>query len=335
MQFLTIEKDTMLQDLADRVGDRNVDAVLSTNGLQRVPNIGQMLNSMYQAAAGDSSISVNPQKKASILNQLTTDSDIFEYVALSNESSWKVYSQYNGIPGTIRLPETVVLPDADDIMGNEVHIGKDLYEQAMSQLLNPPHYIDPSIFNEYSTIGNIRTLEYRESNASVVDWFNIPWGQITLYSSLSGESIDFPVYPDDVSDSRRATYVTMPDLLYQYEPWYLYDSSGPRTNSYLFDMHRDMWTGDHRDGNANRLIRFCQANCYPRYSGASVNTALVTLYIAGSPLITGIMEDVSVKWDGPIGLDGWYLHFQVEITITEVAQTALNYDTVRNIPLIG
>ena len=127
----------------------------------------------------------------------------------------------------------------------------------------------------------------------------------------------------------------MPDLLYQYEPWQVYDSSGPRSNTYTIEAHRDMWTGDHRDGKANEMIRFFESNLYARYSGSSVITPLVTLYVAGSSLITGVMTDCSVTWDGPIGLDGWYLHFKMNFTIVEVSQTALNYDTIKKMPLIG
>ena len=43
----------------------------------------------------------------------------------------------------------------------------------------------------------------------------IPWGKITLYDSISRESIDFPVYPEAISASRSASYGTMQDMLYQ------------------------------------------------------------------------------------------------------------------------
>ena len=61
----------------------------------------------------------------------------------------------------------------------------------------------------------------------------------------------------------------------------------------------------------------------------------VTLYVSGSPLIHGVMEDVSVKWDGPILSDGWYAHCELTLNIIEISQQALTYDSVRNLPLIG
>ena len=334
MQYLSIDASTTLQDLSNRVGDRNVQSILAVNDLERSPNIGQQWSALVNSISKDTTISVDPQRKASLLNNMTTDSDVFENAALQSNSAWRVTSQLGTFPNYLQVPNTLTLPDADDVIGNGIAVDNSIYQSAMSQLLNAPHYIDPSIFNEYSSSRNVRTLEFR-TTTSTVNWFNIPWGQITLYSSISDSSLDIPAYPEEVQDSRKANYTTMPDLLYQYEPWYLYESSGPRTNTYTFNLHRDMWSGDHRDGQANQLIRFCQANCYPQFSGAAVNIPTVTLYVAGSPLISGIMEDVSVTWDGPIGLDGWYLRFDLELTITEISTIALNYESVQNISLIG
>ena len=100
-------------------------------------------------------------------------------------------------------------------------------------------------------------------------------------------------------------------------------------------MHRDMWSGDHRDGKCNDLIRFCQANCYPDYNGAAVNTSIVSLYVAGQCLIRGILTEVKTTWSGPIGLDGFYLAVSMSLTFTEVSDIPLNYSTVRRKGLIG
>ena len=96
-----------------------------------------------------------------------------------------------------------------------------------------------------------------------------------------------------------------------------------------------MWTGDHRDGKANELIRICEANCYPEFNGSMVNTSTVTLYVKGNALISGVLVDVHKTWDGPIGLDGWYLMCNLSLEIIEVSPTALNYNVVKNKPLIG
>ena len=163
----------------------------------------------------------------------------------------------------------------------------------------------------------------------------MPWGEIALYSTLSpDELLYFPVYPNGFDDGVVANYEEMGEMLYQYEPWKVYKSSGPRENTYTFEFHRDMWTGDHRDGCANDLIRGCEANCFPDYDGSLVNVPIVTLYIHGVNHITGVMTSCKVKWDGPIGLDGFYLKCELTIGITEVSPQALSYSTVRNKGLI-
>lgn len=333
MQFLTISDSTTLAELSDRVGDRNVERMLAINGLTRTPRIGRQfrnnVNNIIQTNQ-----SANWQRKSTVLNQFSSDSDIFETAALLDDNSWKVLSALETFPGMLKVPETVVLPSAVDILGNGQGVGSVIYNQVMQSLSTPPHTVDPSIFNEYSIRKGSQIVDYVDRNTDAMQWFNLPWGDITLYSSAANDSIDFPVYPEEYEDGVKANYTTMPDLLYQYEPWYLYQSSGPRTNSFTFHAHRDMWTGDHRDGKANELIRFCEAACYPEYNGSAVNSDTVTLYIKGSPLISGIMTDVSVKWMGPIGLDGWYLEFELTINITEISTTELNNTSVRQKPLI-
>lgn len=334
MQYLIINENARLSDIANIVGDRNVEAILAANNLNRVPNIGQVLNQTYQSILSNAS-EVDPQRKSTLLNSFSSDSDIFEYAALLDEAGWKILSTIDAFQNTLKIPETIVLPDMTEVLGNGIHISTEIYKSVMNMLSSPPYSIDPGVFNEYSTIRNVRPTGEDKSYGPTTNWFPLPWGKITLYSSLSNQSIDFPVYPEEMQDGRVANYTTMPDMLYQYEPWYLYESSGPRSNTYTFNMHRDMFTGDHRDGRANELIRFCEANCFPNYSGAAVVTPTVTLYIMGQPLISGILTECRTKWDGPIGLDGWYLHFTLELTITEISKEALSYSTVRQKPLIG
>ena len=107
-------------------------------------------------------------------------------------------------------------------------------------------------------------------------------------------------------------------------------------NSQQQNVYRQGRTHVQSDGKANELIRFCQAFLYPVYSGSAVNTSTATLYVAGSPFISGIITDVSVDWDGPISsVDNWYLHFKISISFIEVSTQALNHDVVRGLPLIG
>lgn len=335
MQFLNISSSTKLSELSNTVGDRNLEYVLNANQLIRTPNIGKQFSDKCKSVSGSDSPEVDWTRKSALLNGFVSSSDIFEKAATSDESEWKIISTLGTFRNMLKIPDTISLPSTVDILGNDEHIDKEIYNKAMRQL-ETTHVIDPAIFNTYSSIKPSKIVDTVDtSTKDVFQYFNIPWGEVTLYSSLDGDSVDFPVYPEELSDSRKANYTTMPDLLYQYEPWQLYQGSGPRSNTYVFSFHRDMWTGDHRDGKANELIRFCEACCYPEYNGSAVNTSTVTLLIAGQPHIVGIITDVSTKWDGPIGLDGWYLHCELSITITEVATSALSYSSVKSKPLIG
>lgn len=335
MQFLSIDKDTSLSTLSDIVGDRNVESILFTNNLKRIHNVGKAFSSMCSKTIEETS-DIDSQRKMTLLNTVTDTADVFEAVSLLDNTGWRLFSTLGTLPSMLKIPETITLPMTVDMLGREGHgISTIIYKKVMD-CLRESRVIDPSIFNEYSLTKQTRIINNRSvSVADPFQWFKIPWGEVTLYSSLGNDSKDFPVYPEEISDSYAANYTQMPDMLYQYEPWQVYQSSGPRTNTYTFKFHRDMWSGDHKDGRANELIRFCEANCYPEYNGSAVNTATVTLYIAGKPLITGVLTSVVPRWSGPLGHDGFYLYCELEITITEVSETKLDYSTVRNKSLIG
>ncbi len=343
MQFLQITDDMTLSQLIDRVGAKNVDEILQYNSVKRTHAIGEAYNHMvdvityaYTELNSDEVLTeVSYKNKIDVLNTLTEDADVFEAAALQSEDGWKLLASIGTMPGYLRIPPTITLPDSTDILGGtDTPIAKTTYNKAMNYLKNNEN-VDPIIFNTYSDRQSGAGYTSQNQVADVYQWFKIPWGEITLYSSISNTSMEFPVYPEEYSDERQANYDTMPDMLYQYEPWQVYKSSGPRNNSYTFKMHRDMWTGDHRDGKCNELIRFCQANCYPRYRGSLVDTAKVTLYIAGQALISGIMTSVKTNYSGPVGLDGMPLYVEMTLTIIEVSDEALNYDTVARKGVIG
>ena len=130
MQFLTISDSTTLAELSDRVGDRNVERMLAINGLTRTPRIGKQfrnnVNNIIQTNQ-----SANWQRKSTVLNQFSSDSDIFETAALLDDNSWKVLSALETFPGMLKVPETVVLPSAVDILGNGQGVGSVIYNQVM------------------------------------------------------------------------------------------------------------------------------------------------------------------------------------------------------------
>lgn len=334
--MLSIATSMLLRELTNIVSSRNVDNVLALNTTSRVPNIGQSFYAQQDALIQNSS-DVTPQRKETVLNTLTENSDIFEAAALLSERDWRYLSSKGALPGTMLMPEFITLPDSTATWGNGRPILQTVYNEVISMIQNEPHTVDPSVFNEYSTRrGNPAVNGQSFGGSDVYQWFKIPWGEITLYSSITGMTMDFPVYPEEISDGRAAVYDTMPELLYQYEPWYLYRSSGPRTNTYTFKFHRDMWTGRHDDGMANQLIRFCESQTFARYRGASVDTPIVTLYIAGKPVITGIVNEVKTDWSGPLGrLDNWYLMCELAVTITEISPETLDHFSVMRKPLGG
>ncbi len=266
MQYLRITRDMTLQQLASIVGERNVDAVLNANGLERAYNIGEQFYEKIDALLKIEG-EVDYQQKFNILNQFVGDSDLYEKAALGTEDDWRTLAAFNFFTDAIRIPDDIQLPSAVGLLGNGEPIATSISNQCKTALLSPDtdHIIDPTIFATYSASysGGTYVGDNTEAPTSTpFEWFNLPWGEIFLYSSLSDEVLYFPVYPEEFDDGASATYEDMPEMLYQYEPWKVYKSSGPRELSFTFKFHRDMWTGDHRDGMANKLIRGCQANCY-------------------------------------------------------------------------
>lgn len=337
MQYFLLSKITStLSGLAAAVGDRNVDSILTANELKRTPRIGDAFSRRCQEAM-EISKPVSFQSKINYLNTMTGDADVFEHAAMMSDDAWRLYSVLNTFPGMLKIPESIVLPSSTSILGGTGDkVGTNIYVKVMDSLKTYPHKVDEAIFNTYSTSAKSLTSAHSsEPPTNMYSMFNLPWGKITLYSSLSDDSIDFPVYPEELSDGRQANFAQMPNTIYQYEPWYTYESSGPRTVTYTFHFHRDMWTGNHLDGKASQLIRFCEACCYPDYNGSAVNVTSVTLYINGQKHIHGIMKEVQPKWSGPIGLDGFYLECTLELTIVEVSEIPLNYYSVRNKGIIG
>lgn len=337
MQFLEINENTTLSELSQAVGSRNVDEVLTANGLTRTPDIGKQFKQNCDKIKRESTGTISTNRKMNLLNTLTSDSEVYEKACLMSESEWQVFASLNTFDNALKIPSSVYMPSSASLIGSNQSISSSVYQQTMRELKNNGS-INPAIFSDYASgsLGSASvSLGTVNSPADVFSAFHIPWGEVQLYSSLADETIDFPVYPEEVDYTRVANYTTMNETLFQYEPWYIYESSGPREQSIVFNFHRDMWTGDHTDGKANELIRFCEANCYAEYNGASVITPTVTLYIHGTAFITGVMKQVQPHWTGPIGRDGWYLHCELTITIDEVAAAPLSYSSIRKMNIIG
>ena len=247
----------------------------------------------------------------------TSDASLGSYSGNNNQSS---------VTGTVNSSSTQTSPVSSVVY------------RAVIEMLKVSDTIDPGIFNTVNTSPAVgagsNTTSNGGSTGNPISW-NLPWGKIQVYSSLLDEIMDIPAYPEELEETRNASYTSMPDTIYQYEPWITYQSSGPREQSLTFHLHRDMWSGNHLDGKANELIRFCQANTFPRYSGSAVLSPTFRVYIDGKTFVSGVLTNTNVRWMGPIGQDNWYLEFELSLSIQEVSEVALNIDTVRNFGLIG
>lgn len=229
-----------------------------------------------------------------------------------------------------RAPGTISTSDSDPVSSATY--------RSVVQSLKEFGEIKQEIFNSVNTqypskVDPLKSETIRDIAPSYS--FPLPWGKIQICSSLSDVVMDIPAYPEQVDTSRAASYTAMPNIIYQYEPWIMYENSGPREQSLVFHLHRDLWSGNHLDGRANELIRFCEANTFPEFNGSTVNAPIVKIYIDGSCFITGVMTRTDVSWKGPIGLDNWFLEFELTLTMQEVSDTALDFHTVRQMSLIG
>lgn len=341
MQFLEISQDMTLSNLSKIVGERNVDSVLNENSLERSVNIGKSFSDRNKEIIAQYGGEVDFQKKLNIINQFVGDSDIFEKAALGTNEDWTTLAHCNCFTDAMKIPSDIQLPSAVGVLGNGESVANRIYNLCTTSI-KLENNVDPSIFAPYNasytssqTYDANGRLREEQTFEGPFQWFALPFGEIALFSSISQEMLYFPVYPNEFDDGVKANYDEMGEMLYQYEPWKVYKSSGPRELSFTFEFHRDMWTGDHRDGNANYLIRGCEANCYPQFNGSLVHAPIVTLYIHGQNLITGVMTDCKVNWKGPIGLDGFRLLCELSFSITEIAPEPLNYTTVKNKGLIG
>ena len=209
MQFLQMDSDMTLPELNERVGRQNVEAILTTNQLPRTYKIGEALAQKCQEVTIGSSVAAN--KKVAILNTMMGDADMFEYVASIGEAAWEVLQNLGTLPGYVKIPESVNIGKSVDMLGNgismSVSIGRAIFKAILQ---NEP--IDLSLFNTYQHIKPGAINVYGDTTPNGFDAFKIPWGEITLYSSISNMSMDIPVYPETVNDSRVANYTTMPDL---------------------------------------------------------------------------------------------------------------------------
>ena len=103
MQFLKITENTTFSDLVKKVGSRNVETILAKNNLSRTPKIGAALKALNDKVKSTTASDVSWQKKSSVLNTFTQDSDIFEEACVLGEQDWKVLSTLGTFPNMLKM----------------------------------------------------------------------------------------------------------------------------------------------------------------------------------------------------------------------------------------
>ena len=126
MQYLKISNNTTLAQLTDRVGSRNVEYVLAENNLKRTAAIGKEFKAMCDKVVETAKANQKPgeplvdwQRRFTILNTMTKDSDVFETACSLNDTGWCILSELNTFPKMLKIPYDIfTLPDAVDVLGD-------------------------------------------------------------------------------------------------------------------------------------------------------------------------------------------------------------------------
>ena len=143
--------------------------------------------------------------------------------------------------------------------------------------------------------------------------------------SLNGSTIAMPCYPISLTDSLQVNHNTN-SVAYRTEPYINYVSSGPRTVSAAFNLHREMM-GPDRMGAVDSIINAIQAACYPIDTAS--NSVPASLKVGNSLSISGVITGgVQTSFSGPI-IDGKYNVYDISFTITEVKNAIVMFGTKR------
>ena len=113
--FLQLPENLTLKQLASYVGSNNVARVLNVNGLNRTRNLTSVVRKQNDQIV-NSTDNVSWKRKAEILNNFSTDSDVFEYACVQSEDGWKILSQAMRFQDAIQIPADVETVRYDDVL---------------------------------------------------------------------------------------------------------------------------------------------------------------------------------------------------------------------------
>lgn len=139
-----------------------------------------------------------------------------------------------------------------------------------------------------------------------------------------------PVYPERISDTILANF-SQTTALGRSAPIFTYNSSGPRSITFNFALHRDLMSDIDMVGNnfnlpdnsdiIEELVHSIQAIALPKYNATakSVNPPMIAVRIGNEVYIKGVVTGaVSVEYSGPIIRDRLYAVCNLSFTVSEV-----------------
>ena len=116
MQYLVLSGNETYAQLAGVYGNDVVDRILAANSISRVPDIGAEWERTCDNLMAHGS-SVSAARKQSLLSKLTDSVELFEKACLLDDDEWKVFSSTMSFPDALRIPDTVVLPNSETVLG--------------------------------------------------------------------------------------------------------------------------------------------------------------------------------------------------------------------------
>lgn len=149
-----------------------------------------------------------------------------------------------------------------------------------------------------------------------------------IYLYHTDTLILLPNYPSNLTDSSTAQF-SQQTPLGRSAPIYSYQSSGPRSISFQFELHREMldqvnvaYAGYQKsDDYVELLVDQIQAAVLPTYAASQkmVDPPLVAVRVGNDIYIKGVINGtVSIGREGPILKNDKYAKLNISFTVSEV-----------------
>lgn len=181
-----------------------------------------------------------------------------------------------------------------------------------------------NVDNWYEKENEIYALQLTKNRASSIgSEYNLTGPGSPVILNIGGISLAMPCYPTSLTDSLQVNHNSN-SVAYRTEPYINYVSSGPRTVTATFNLHREM-KGDSHMADIDTIINTIEAACYPIDSAS--NSVPARLKVGDSLSISGVITGgIQVAFSGPI-IDGKYNVYDISFTITEVKNAIIMFGT--------